>query len=182
MPVPFIILFLAACLFSVVSDYRNGKIYNAAFFVMFVSVIGQFAYEWSIGSVSESFLLRFGAFAATVAFISLWGPLNATYVKFILLCGAFAAVSAREFAFIGNLFLFVLSYLLIGTTIFYGAFLANSEKRKTFFLHFRKRYWRRKKLRKSAFQLIFPIVTLACLLFFLKIAFFYLEPSIISVF
>jgi len=82
----------------------------------------------------------------------------------------------------GNLFLSVLAYFFIGSLVFYGKFLVRRDLRRELFMNFRKRYWRRRKHKYSVRNAFHSVLTLACLLFFLKIVFYCLEPSVISAF
>lgn len=82
----------------------------------------------------------------------------------------------------GNLFLSVLAYFFAGSLVFYGKFLFKKELRTELFANFKKRYWRKRGMKYSFKDAALSVATLACLLFFLKIAFFCLEPYVISVF
>lgn len=91
-------------------------------------------------------------------------------------------MAGHEYAFMGNLFLSVLAYFFAGSLVFYGKFLVREDLRKELLANFRKRYWRKRGTKLSIKNAFYSVLTLACLLFFLKIVFYCLEPSVISVF
>ena len=64
--------FLAVCLFSVSTDFRKGKIYNAAFLGMLVLAAVQAAYALAYGTVPDFFAARLAGFLAMVGFVYAW--------------------------------------------------------------------------------------------------------------